>query len=838
MYNTHTTDTHTLSNTHTRTVHSSQLLTTMTGRYISLLFCVLFISLQTEATNKIRTIDHLREQLSFRKTDQIVITLSAEESWALTDYRGRFTDMKGKEETVEEREYRQRADGQACMFINQITLPAFSRLWSMAEEYRGEKNLDPSDKKLRMLLQGIIFYGELENERNNQAPGRFHASCFAIPRHAVNIYFSLFDLMQAVEDGRMTDPVAVMAHRKLLDVGFQSWKQPYRNDPTDENVISVERFRKHVWWVGGNALDYRPVFETALMMRSVPMVDVMAEVAKNAISVVSQTTYNEAFWTEGITADGAGWGHGKQCLVWGYPIDGLKGAFKILNCLKDSPWAQQLSREDVAVLMKYIRNSSFYHYKGVIPPLVDRKNMIWQKNYIGQVPSFSIAEILLESWQNSLTTEEIKELEDFVRESSQWNVKMTDYPDGWYHGVRYFYNNDDIIKKTQDYYIFVNMASSRVDGLESAWPVAAGYNFYSADGVTLFQRDGEGYRKILGAMDLTAWPGVTTRQTPVPLFSVENWRGFTSRHNFAAGAGDGKGSFAAGFIYEKINGSYRDEPEFAAVNDRNKDIYGVYAQKSYFMFDDIFVATGSGITNLQPEKEGTITTTIEQTYSELPPPCFSSPYMPLQVVEKYNAGKGEIRWVQHAGFTYGVVPEFTNGNLRLGRESRITNWQRLTNANSATNEYRVDLFRMDIDHGRCPDVAKYAYMIDCTGKIPVDIPEILQIDNQLHAVQDASGTRFGAIFFDPEQEIRTALGTFLVSHPVSLFAEKRDGQLFLTVTDAKMDSNVEVITILTSVPLSGKNVVRKEKDLYEVIIYVPAEPDRGAPVTEVFVMEE
>lgn len=61
------------------------------------------------------------------------------------------------------------------------------------------------------------------------------------------------------------------------------------------------------------------------------------------------------------------------------------------------------------------------------------------------------------------------------------------------------------------------MGSVRVDGLESAYPGAAGYNLYSADGVTLFQHDGSEYRNITGAMKLTAWPGVTTRQTPTEL---------------------------------------------------------------------------------------------------------------------------------------------------------------------------------------------------------------------------------------------------------------------------------------------------------------------------------
>ena len=76
--------------------------------------------------------------------------------------------------------------------------------------------------------------------------------------------------------------------------------------------FSISRFRNHVWWVGGNALAYRSLLPVAAMYRSIPMVDLLAEVCQRGISMTSQNTYSEAFWTEGFTADGAGWGHGKH----------------------------------------------------------------------------------------------------------------------------------------------------------------------------------------------------------------------------------------------------------------------------------------------------------------------------------------------------------------------------------------------------------------------------------------------------------------------------------------------------------------------------------------------
>ena len=114
----------------------------------------------------------------------------------------------------------------------------------------------------------------------------------------------------------------------------------------------------------------------------------------------------------------------------------------------------------------------------------------------------------------------------------------------------------------------------------------------------------------------------------------------------------------------------KGDPDVSEAKDVNKDIYGVRAYKSYFMFDDIFLALGAGITNLSPEKKGSITTTIEQTYSPVAP----------EMVKK-----GKISWIRHEGFTYGVIPQQTSGDVKWNREERATNWQRLCKANTTGN---------------------------------------------------------------------------------------------------------------------------------------------------------
>ena len=163
----------------------------------------------------------------------------------------------------------------------------------------------------------------------------------------------------------------------LKTIALQAWTQPLRHDETDENVVSISRFRNHVWWVGGNALAYRSLLPVAAMYRSIPMIDLLAEVCQRGISMTSQTTYSDAFWTEGFTADGAGWGHGKQCLIWGYPIDGTSNALKMLNMLKGSPWAKNLGRDNVQALLNFLRGGAWYYYKGYRLPCLDRGSYVY-----------------------------------------------------------------------------------------------------------------------------------------------------------------------------------------------------------------------------------------------------------------------------------------------------------------------------------------------------------------------------------------------------------------------------------------------------------------------------
>jgi len=699
----------------------------------------------------------------------------------------------------------------------------FQRIWRIAENFR-EKTI-PDDIRLK-LYQSILYYGDLETNRPNVG-GRFHSSCFAIPNCAVNVYFCLFSTMELIENGTIADSQSVAVNTMLKAVGMQTWTQPYRNDATDANVVSVERFRGHVWWVGGNAIAYRCLLPVAAMHRSAPMMSVISQVAIGALSTVSQTTYDTAFWVEGFTTDGAGWGHGKQCLIWGYPTHGGSNALDLLIALKSTPWVKSLDRSNIDVLLNYIRRSAFYFHNGYEPPLLQRHNATANRA-AGTIQSKGIAEKTLNNFSALLTTEEITELNLFINQASDTTLRMSNYPNGNYNGSRYFFNNDNLIKKNRNYMVFINMASSRVSGLESAIETANGYNLYSCDGITLYQRSGDEYVKAIGAMNQSAWPGITTRQIDnSALVGITNWSGFNSKHNFAAGATSFGSNFACGFMYEKQDAS-------STTNNQNPEIYGVKAYKSYFMFGDIMVAMGAGITNLNTSLAGNIVTSVEQTLrkSDLAvngTPISATTY--TEILKSATDNTAATKWVLNNGFAFGVLPAYTTGEVKLVAETRNTIWKKLAPAVNTAAETTLPMMQLQIDHGKTISNGTYVYMVSAIGTVPSQLPAIISNTTSLQAAAAADSAVIGAVFYNNTQGFSFGNYSYNLSSPVAFLIENYNSDsISITVTDATMNSDLKKTTINTTLPISGANVTKTNNN-YSLDIDLPQKELCGSPIT-------
>ncbi len=698
---------------------------------------------------------------------------------------GQFADLIPYEEKIYDNGWIEAGNYAEDQNMGIYLADAMERLWAIANKYKRQRTAAIPEN----FWKSVLRYGGIETQRR----ASFHASCFAIPKAACGVYFSLFKQMDIPGD---TLELRKSACEMLKKLAMQSWTAPKRNDATDENVVSVERFRHHVWWVGGNALAYRPLLETAVLMDSIPMVDVVAEVAKRSLSNVSQPTYEEAFWNEGFTADGAGWGHGMQCLVWGYPIHGASSAQNLLWTLRGTPWAETLTRENADALLNFYRGSAFYYYKGFIPPCLDRYSMVWYEGKSAHIPYYNMLQATVSRWPQSFTDEEVKEMKQLVAEAGKDDIRMEGYPGGHYNGTRWFYNNDDLIKRNADYYIMVNMASSRCDGLESANNFADEYNLYQNDGLTFFQRTGDEYRKVIGAMDLTAFPGVTAREGQEKLKPFTNWRGFTSRHNFAGGATDGGENAVAGFIFEKMDAMER-EGKGQIIN---LVAFGVKAHKSYFMLGDYMVALGAGVTNMQPEQEGTIRTTIEQTAHQGKVFLYDGKKSrtPESGINSL-VDKDKSCWVvQEDGFAYKPLPEYSSKAFFV-TETRKNEWMKrnLSNKGKANQPETADILRVWVDHGREVKDGTYGYVVYAGKGLPEKKHpfDVLRNDTLVQAVQSADRKVLEAVFYSAGETIKWDGKSVEVSAPCVLLIEKEKDGYKVSVTDPTMNTQLKNIEV-------------------------------------------
>lgn len=230
---------------------------------------------QVKDDKKEKSIKTFRNQYAtvpYRAYDLTKIKTSIPEILAYLNEDGTFTDWANREKKV--------IEGKDTQEMGLFITDAMNRLWKLSEEFRNDRMGVSLDKDVfRKLQKSVLYYGNLEVSRSNKV-NRFHASCFAIPTAAVNIYYCFLKQMDAVENGKTKDQLLVDMCEMLKTLALQSWTQPLRNDETDKNVVQIERFRNHVWWVGGNALAYRPLLPVAMMYRSIPMVDLLVQVAQ------------------------------------------------------------------------------------------------------------------------------------------------------------------------------------------------------------------------------------------------------------------------------------------------------------------------------------------------------------------------------------------------------------------------------------------------------------------------------------------------------------------------------------------------------------------------------
>ncbi len=760
--------------------------------------------------DKFAEIDRMRRGSPDRKLEDGSPDPEAAAWWDEVRPDGSITGLAPETIREFERETRShRSDHEGFSRQTAPRLSAMLNAWRKGSVPRTPANRD-------RLVAALNYYMACELNRRGEGD-RWVTIAFWWPRIAATGYLMFLDEMEMVESGRTADPEWVRFNRLAKELASKAFTEPLSSLPGPP--LTADSFRRDSAWIGGN-FGYRALYRAALVCRNPLMLDTAAEVVKSALSVTSYNTKNDAFWSEGLTADGAGWGHKEQNYLFRYPADGLRALASLPAELKGSLWENDIGEERFRLILEYLKTSLYYSYApgryGPTLLISERECMRWNKDagYFTFRPMETIAARLAEALPDSAGKLR-KELDDW------WKVVRGEAPEP--SGCRYFWNNDDLINRREDYFIGVNMLSKRTLSGESV-PLASSKIDFLSDGTTLLMKRPSAYTVAKGFWLPTAIPGITARQ-----FDFEHkgtdWRTYRGMYDLAGGVSDGRFG-ACGFRYGKA-------PE-RKVPDRR--FYKIEAWKSYFCFEDELVCLGAGIDDLDPELALPVRTTVDQT--EWPEPCeFSTDGG--KTVERRTPGapftaQGGSLMLVHGGIGYlALVP----GPVLVSGENRPERWLEYHVAHNSRQQERprtADILTIQFDHGAGVSGGVYGYLVHMRtpdfaalrryrSELPV---RILANRPGLQAVRHEKHRTTQAVFFDPSLRLDDGERLWSVDAPaVLMIRELPDGEFELTVSDPLQNPERKKAVLTVDPPFHGRN--RFE-------IPLPGDPYSGRPVTKRF----
>ena len=657
--------------------------------------------------------------------------------------------------------------------------PFFNKMLENWEKGRIARTAENRKKIFKSLIRTLTA----ESNRRKE-PLRYVIPSFVMPTTACRAYRTFFDEMDAVEKGTNTDPDAIVLNRLLKEASTWCFFHPLGQ--TVGPVLTIDSFRCSSAWTGGN-FGYRPTFWTALICRNPKMLDVISEVAKNAMSYTSYNTMKEAFWLDGLTPDGSAWGHKNQNYPFGYPMDGFVGIGRIIGGFNGTRWEVKADGPAFNAFANYME-ALLWHGTGWaetsapqakagqllqrdILTACGRRAQIYceGKGYSHFGKAFRMAEIYLAQVpQGSALQKRLQYCADVM------TGKIRKLPEG----TRYFWNNDLLICREKESLAAIPMLSKRVLGTESA-PNASHLTDFWTDGAAWIMKHYDSYRVARGFMKPCAIPGVTSRQWEFTHTGTQ-WRTYSGVHNFAGGATDGNYAVSA-YKMERKKISSSPDPNF----------YDLYAEKSYFWFNGKLICIGTSITD-KSQRGVPVATTIDQTLWR--GPASSAPDATRKPGGTIQADT-QLLW--HDGVGYAVL----NGKGKLSGETRKDHWLALDASNKKAKNLpkSAPMLMFQIDHGKNPANGSYAYVVDfhspdfaALKKLAQQPPfEIVSATSDAHVVREKSSGTLAAAFFKPGE----AGGLKTNAPAVVLLRKTADGKIRATVSDPEQDPKRDSVTL-------------------------------------------
>ncbi|MGV3504376.1 MAG: polysaccharide lyase family 8 super-sandwich domain-containing protein [Adhaeribacter sp.] len=370
-------------------------------------------------------------------------------------------------------------------------------------------------------------------------------------------------------------------------------------------------------------------------------------------------------------------------------------------------------------------------------------------------------------------------------------------------GNRMFWRHDYMVHKGLNYFATTRMTSTRTTCSESG--NNEGVNqYYTGSGVNYIYLTGQEYYEIWPDMNWRRLPGTTAPQKPVTeaLPLVQWGKNGNNIDPYAGGVSDGK-TGVSGFLFRK--------------NDTEINLQGA---KSWFYFQDYFVALGAGI---QAGKD------------------YGVPYATTINQMKY---KGSLLVDEE-----GSERSLENGQSLMPKTSEwayINNigYQFLTNTQlhfEVKTAGTTPLAWLSFNHGNLPANGKYAYAVypnvsqqqfkDKRSKAPF---QVVSNTTSIQSVADTSKNIVQAIFYTVARlTLPENLGTVETSHPALIQLRWTTDSLYVSAANPFCETRpLSNLTVKISGLFSGQGALEDEsRNQTTLQLQMPANEFQGQTLT-------
>jgi len=391
-----------------------------------------------------------------------------------------------------------------------------------------------------------------------------------------------------------------------------------------------------------------------------------------------------------------------------------------------------------------------------------------------------------------------------------------------YDSTKFFWNSNILIHSKPNYFSSLVMPSVRTGGLEAGKDSLYGLtNYFVGDGTLLTFTDELSYEDRV-FWDWSNLPGTTSekREGKLPV----NYEGkYGKNKNLYAGGVSNGNEGVSSFYYDKTS-----------------NLANVNVQKSYFFFDEGIVALGSRLNKKYANKVNTVYTYIDQDivganirYKEFDSDINSISQSVTSISKSFDIRNR--MWVYTKGRGYVILPQEQGSKVNLKIREQKGAWDDI----NGTWRERIKqnpfwemvydsaaVFTLEIEHGKEPVNAAYAYMIfpgisekkfiEKNNNLPF---KVIANTDSVQAVSDNNGN-YGVVFIESGQiSLSEQLKVSVDKPAIMLIKDKGKGILEAYVSDPNQNQTlVQVIFKISNtseLPIEIQRIVSFPQGIYK-----------------------